>query len=140
MRRALCCFLLLLIVITAGCFEQPAPAPAPAPTPAPAAVVTLPPATIPTPTPAPKQVNFTVFTNQSALVVRFDGGPDGADLTTMLFRINNQNGQYIERTATPAYVGQEFVFPYRGGVDTTVVNIVGTFRDGTQQTILMKYL
>jgi hypothetical protein len=142
MRRIFWCFcVILLSVLISGCL-QPAPptAPVATSTPAPEPAITLPPATLPTATPVQKQVNFTISEKDTQLIVRLDGGRDAADLTSLLFRIQNQNGQYIERTRTGTTVGVEYVFNYRGDVDAMVVNIIGTFRDGTEQTVLMAYL
>jgi hypothetical protein len=141
MRRIFwCSCVILLIAITCGCLQpSPAPAPAAPSTPASVSVVTLPPAATTVPS-AQKQINVTATKTQTEVIVQYNGGPDAADLLALNIRINNQNSQNVQRTITNPDIGAQYVFTYRGNADATVVNIVGQFRDGTEQTVLMAYV
>jgi hypothetical protein len=141
MRRFLWPHLLLLFaVLLAGCLQTAAPpAPAAPPADAPPAIVTLPPAAT-TAAPVHKQLNITAEERKTEVIVRYNGGPDAADLVSLNIRINNQNSQNVQRTITDPVIGAEYIFTYRGVADASVVNVVGTFRDGTEQTVLMAYV
>jgi hypothetical protein len=101
--------------------------------------VTLPPAATTAPT-AQKQINVTARETKTEVIVQYDGGADAADLLALNIRINNQNSQNVQRTITDPKIGAEYVFTYRGNADASVVNVVGQFRDGTEQTVLMAYV
>lgn len=135
MRRLFWCLVIIfLIILVSGCI-QPAPQPA-------STVTSVPlPITSPTRDPdIPRQVNFTATKAGSFVNVTYEGGPDAADLVSLNIRINNQNGQNVQRTITYPVIGSPYVFTYKGVADANVVNIVGTFSDGFQQTVLMYYL
>jgi hypothetical protein len=133
MRRVhLCLVIIFIAILTCGCL-QPAPQPAPP-------VTTVPDTPIPTTAPnMPRVVNFSVTQAASYVNVTCTGGPDAADMVAMNIRISNQNTQQVQRTITYPVIGMPYVFTYLGPADATVVNIVGTFRDGYQQTVLMYY-
>jgi hypothetical protein len=141
MRRVLgCSFFILLVVIFSGCL-QPAPAEVTVLTtvPTPAVAETMPPAVTTQPA-EPKQINVTATKTPMEVIVQYNGGPDAADLTALNIRINNQNGQNVQRLITGPVVGARYVFTYQGAADANVVNVVGIFRDGSQQTVLMAYV
>jgi hypothetical protein len=135
MRRILwVSFLIILGVIVCGCTQPEAtPAPLPIITPLP----TSPPVTPSVPA-AQKQINLSVFRATSEVNVLYNGGPDAADLTALNIRIDNQDGQIVTRTINYPAIGN-YTFLYRGVANPAVVNIVGVFQDGTQQTVLMAY-
>jgi hypothetical protein len=141
MRRIFwCSCVILLVALICGCL-QPAPAPSPVATPpaTPGSLVTLPPAATTAPS-AQKQINVTATKTQTEVIVQYNGGPDAADLLALNIRINNQNGQNVQRLITNPQISAQYVFTYRGNADATIVNIVGQFRDGTEQTVLMAYV
>jgi hypothetical protein len=135
-----CSFFILLVVIFSGCL-QPEPPTAPSLTTVATPVVaeTLPPAATTAP-PAQKQINVTATGAPTEVIVQYNGGADAADLASLNIRINNQNSQNVQRTITNPAIGDRYVFTYRGVSDANVVNVVGEFRDGTEQTVLMAYL
>lgn len=131
---------ILLVVLASGCLQPvPAPVPTPAPTLTPVAEVTLPPAATNTPA-LQKQVNVTATKTLTEVIVTYHGGPDAADLLALNIRINNQNSQNVQRTITGPEIGARYIFTYKGESDASVVNVVGQFRDGTEQTVLMAYV
>jgi len=143
MRRILCCSLVLLFaILVCGCTQPAAQPPVvtvtPTATPVPTQV-TLPPATAATAT-VQKHLNFTVSTTDHELIIRYNGGPDAADVTALKVRVDNHNSQDIELTIAYPVIGKEYPFAYKGIPDPNVVNIVGVFTGGYEQTVLMYYV
>lgn len=137
MRRILCAGLILLvIVLTCGCTE-PVKTPEPQ-TPAVTLFATPLPVATP-PSQVQKQVNLTAWQTKTEVIVQLNGGADASELTALNIRIDNQNGENIQRTVHDPFIGQKIIFAYQGNANANVVNIVGVFKDGTQQTVLMKY-
>ena len=129
-----CLAAIFLLILICGCL-QPSPEPVTVVTPVPDAT------TVPTRDPAvPRQVDFGVTEAGPYLNITITGGADAADMVAMNIRINNQNGQNVQRTITSPVIGSPYTFTYRGVADANVVNIVGTFSDGFQQTVLMYYV
>ncbi len=135
MRRFVWCLAaIFLLILICGCL-QPSPQPAPVATYVPDTTV------VPTRDPAvPRQVDFSVTEAGPYLNITITGGADAADMVAMNIRITNQNSQYVQRTITSPVIGSPYIFTYRGVADASVVNIVGTFSDGFQQTVLMYYV
>jgi hypothetical protein len=127
-----------VLVLASGCL-QPANIPAPTPTPQ---FVVIPGTTAPVTvtTIAEKQVSFAVTTSKTMLNITYNGGPDAADLQTINIKVTNQDGTVIPRTIETPTVGSTYVFTYRGNANPSVVNIIGTFTGGYQQTVLMYYV
>jgi hypothetical protein len=137
MRRVffLCLFIVMLLVIASGC-TQPAPAIPAATTPEQIPVTPLPVTTTPDTT---KQLTFEVSKTEKTVNVTYTGGPDAADLLALDVLITNQDGSQIKQTFVEPAVNTPLLFTYMGLADPTVVNIVGTFGGGYQQTVLMYY-
>ncbi|MDD1687533.1 hypothetical protein [Methanoregula sp.] len=129
------CLFIIVLVITCGCSQ---PATPPVVTTLPQTPPTLPPAV--TTTDAEKSLNFTVTSSTTMVNVTYNGGPDAADLQYFTIRVDNRAGSYNERTIVDPVPGSTYNFVYRGVSDASRVNIVGTFKDGYQQTVLMYYL
>ena len=127
-----------VLVLASGCL-QPANTVAPTPTPQ---FVVIPETTAPVAatTIAEKQLSFTVTTSKTMLNITYNGGPDAADLQTINIKVTNQDGTVIPRTIETPTVGSTYVFTYRGNANPSVVNIIGTFTGGYQQTVLMYYV
>jgi len=87
-----------------------------------------------------KQVNFTVTESKTMVNVTYEGGPDAADLQSINIRIMNQDGTQFPRTIDNPVIGVPYLFTYRGNANAKYVNIVGTFTNGYQQTVLMYYM
>ncbi len=133
-RLAWCLFVIVGLIVVCGCL-QPAPQPAPPATPVPD--------TMPAPThnpDVPRQVNFTVTQAGPYLNVTIAGGADAADMVAMDIRVTNRNTQNVQRIINYPAIGMPYIFTYRGVADASIVNIVGTFSDGFQQTVLMYYV
>jgi hypothetical protein len=141
-RILLACVILLTLLITAtGCLQAPAlnPTPAPVPPAQPAVSETLPPAVAFT-TGIQKYLNFDVSRSDSSVDVTYNGGPDASSLSAITIRITNRDGtQSDPRTIQNPAIGSPYIFTYRGLANPSTVNIIGTFSDGTQQTVLMHY-
>ena len=127
-----------VLVLASGCL-QPENTVASTPTPqfvvipettAPAAVTTI----------AEKQVGFSVTPSKTMLNITYNGGLDAADLQSINIKVTNQDGTVIPRTIEKPAVGSTYVFTYRGNANPSVVNIIGTFTGGYQQTVLMYYV
>ena len=90
-------------------------------------------------TPHPeKYVNFTVTQTQTEVKITYDGGPDAADLQSIAILITNHDGTQVQRTIMNPVAGATYSFTYRGTANAARVNIIGTFQDGYQQTVLIE--
>jgi hypothetical protein len=82
-------------------------------------------------------VNITATETATEVVIRVDGGNDAAALTSLNIRITNQDGTTIQRTIQSPVVGNPYKIQYFRIANAANVNIIGTFSDGYQQTLLM---
>jgi hypothetical protein len=127
-------------IFTAGCTQNPADA---APPTQPATPVTQPVATQPPSTAgiyATREINVTAWQAGNNVIVKYSGGRDAPDLLALRVRIGSYSGKADIQTFESPSVGQEYVFHYVGTPDADSVNVVGKFRDGTEQTVLMTTL
>jgi len=126
-----------VLVLVSGCL-QPANTVVPTPTPQfvviPSTVAPVVATTIPE-----KHLIFDVTKSEKAVTITLKESPDTADLVALDILINNQDGSKIKQTLVEPVVGFPYVFTYMGLANPTVVNIVGTFKGGYQQTVLMYY-
>lgn len=138
MRRVFCISLLLILLLisASGCLQPVALKTTPVPT------FEQIPVTTPTPvvatTIAEKHLIFNVTKSEKAVTITLDGG-DTSDLLALDVLINNQDGSKIKQTLIEPVIGFPYVFTYMGLANPTVVNIIGTFKGGYQQTVLMYY-
>lgn len=131
-------FFFILLVITVavcGCTQlspvQSTPAPtAQTPLPTPSLAIT----------PVSKQVDIAAWKTDKSVIVQVTGGKDTANLVTLRVQIDNIDGTIIKRTLVDPIVGKEYEFTYVGIPNARTVNIIGVFRDGTEQTVLLKYM
>jgi len=72
-----------------------------------------------------------------SVIIRVDGGNDAKSLTSLNVRITNRDGTTIQRTIPTPVVGNPYTIQYYRIANAATVNIVGTFADGFQQTLLM---
>ena len=128
---------LALLVLSAGCTTQTAPA---APTPAPAVVTVVETPVEVLTVPAHKEINVTAWQTDRNVTVQYNGGRAAAFLTTLYIQIDNKNGQKIRRTILTHVIGNPIVFTYLGTVNADTVNVIGTFSDGSKQTVLLTYV
>ena len=129
--------ILFLFMLSCGCIQFPPAAPA---TPAPAGGITSYPADT-TATPEPlREVHITATKMVTEVIVLVDGGKDAATLASLDIRITNYDGTINTRTISHPGIGKPYTFTYRGNANAARINIVGTFSDGYQQTLLMTSL
>jgi hypothetical protein len=130
--------ILFLFMLSCGCIQFPPAAPV---TPAGGSGVTVeyPTDTIATPEPL-RQVNITATKTVTEVIVLVNGGKNAATLASMDIRITNYDGTVNTRTVSPVVIGKPYTFTYRGNANAARINIIGTFSDGYQQTLLMTFL
>jgi hypothetical protein len=129
--------LLFLMVILCGCLQSSS-ALAATPVPTAGAVVMLPDTTA---TPHSRVVvNVTAEKTLDSVVIRIDGGNDAGALTSLAVRINNYDGTSVMRTIQSPEIGRTYSIQYFRNANAANVNIIGTFSDGYQQTLLMTSL
>ena len=123
---------IFFLLLTCGCIQAP-PAPV---TPVPQVAVPPPGNMAPAPVPL-RDVNISATKEDPDVVVLVSGGKDALGLASMDIRITNYDGTIDTRTIAPVIVGKPYIFTYRGNANAARVNIIGTFSDGYQQTLLM---
>lgn len=134
MRRIFWCGMFLIItVLVCGCSQPVSPQVPVTP------VVTTAVPVITGAVPVEKQIDISAVQNASQVVVQYNGGRDAADLVTLRIRINNRFEDSFQRTINNPVAGAQYVFTYQAPANAQSVNIVGVFRDGTEQTVLMAY-
>lgn len=127
--------LLVMMVIMCGCIQSPSSAPVP---PGQTGGISVGPITDTTVPPHPRMaVNITAEKAQSSVIIRVEGGTDAGSLTSLTVHINNYDGTAVDRTIPFAGIGKEYSIQYYREANAANVNIVGTFSDGYQQTLLM---
>lgn len=125
--------ILFLFLLSCGCIQSPAATVTPVPA---GATGNIPADTTATAEPL-RDVNVTALKTESEVIVTVNGGRDAAALASMGIRITNYDGSVITRMVSPVVIGKPYVFTYRVTANAARINIVGTFSDGRQQTILM---
>jgi hypothetical protein len=139
MRCLIPVLLMALAVTCCGCThteEQPVVVPSTTPVPtATTAMITAPITT--TVTPVQMQINVTAWKSESEIDVQYNGGANGSNLTNLQIHIYNHNGDSVSRTITGPVIGTIYRFLYIGTLNADRVNVVGTFQDGSQQTVLL---
>ena len=86
-----------------------------------------------------RSLNFTVTKTDTSVTITYEGGADAADLTALKIRIDNQDSSDIERVFLDPVPGTPYQFTYMGLADPVTANIIGTWKDGYQQTVLLYY-
>ena len=130
--------LLCLTVIFCGCIQSPSTVLA---TPEPTAVdaVIMLPATTAT-LHLPMAVNVTAEKTPDSVVIRVEGGRDAGALTSLSVHINNDDGTSVQRTIPAPEIGRVYSIQYFRNANGRTANIIGTFSDGYQQTLLITSL
>jgi hypothetical protein len=130
------CFLFMMVILC-GCIQAPSAAPV---TPVPTVVVEVIPADT-TATPHPRMaVNVSAEKTIDSVVIRVDGGKDAGTLTSLSVHINNDDGTSVQRTIPAPETGRQYSIQYYHNSNARTANIVGTFSDGFQQTLLITNL
>jgi hypothetical protein len=129
---------LVLTAIICGCIQSPAAVPA---TPVPTGGISPVTLTSTTATPHPRMVvNISAEQTATSVIILVDGGADAESLSSLNVRITNRDGSPIQRTITAPVVGKPYEIQYYRVANAANANIVGTFSDGYQQTLLMTSL
>ena len=137
MRRVFfsCLLIVLLLVFASGC-TQPAPQVTAVTTATPVPVTPLPSVTTAV---VEKSLTFTVSKTEKAVNITYTGGPDAGGLVALKVRIDNQDLDDFERTVLTPSPGESIIFTYQGLATPVTANIIGTWENGYQQTVLMYY-
>ena len=128
-------YVLLLSVLVCGCIQSPS-----APPVTPAETSGVPVFRLPDTTATGHSrmaVNITATETATDVVIQVDGGNDAAALRSLNIRITNQDGTTIQRTIQSPVIGNPYKIQYFRIANAANVNIIGTFSDGYQQTLLM---
>lgn len=131
--------ILVLAVLAGGCIQSnPASPVTPAET---SVAVVISPVAETTVTPHLRMaVNMSAEQTPDSVIIRVDGGSDAKSLSTLNIRITNRDGTNIQRTIQSPVVGNPYVIQYYRIANAANANVVGTFSDGYQQTLLMTSL
>ncbi len=129
-----CLFCILLLIFTCGCTQPAEPAPV-----TPAVQVTGPPEPVAVSPDTQRSLNFTVTKTEKTVTITYEGGANAADLVALKIRIDNQDSSDIDRTIHNPVPGTSYPFTYMGLADPVTANIIGTWNDGYQQTVLLYY-
>jgi hypothetical protein len=129
--------LLVLMVIICGCIQSPSAAPV-TPAPTVVSVVTF---LDTTATQHPRMaVNISAEETRNSVIVQVDGGNDAGSLASLNVRITNHDGTTVQRTIYSPEIGKPYSIQYYRNANADKINIVGTFSDGFQQTLLITTL
>jgi len=131
--------ILVLTVLACGCIQSDsAPPVTPADT---RGVVVVTPVVETMVTPHPRMaVNMSAEQTPDSVIIRVDGGNDAKSLSALNVRITNRDGTTIQRTISSPVVGNPYAIQYYRVANAANANVVGTFSDGYQQTLLMTSL
>jgi hypothetical protein len=88
-------------------------------------------------TPVQMQVNVTAWKTDTEIDVQYNGGLDAANLTSLQVHIYNvNNGEIYNLNITAPVTGNIYRFPTHASLFVNSVNVIGTFDNGSQQTVL----
>jgi hypothetical protein len=85
-------------------------------------------------------VNVTAEKTPDSVVIRVSGGKDAGALTSLSVHINNYDGTSVQRSIPAPAIGKPYSIQYFRNANARTANIVGTFSDGYQQTLLITSL
>ncbi len=129
-----CIFCILLLVFACGCTQPAETAPV-----TPVVQVTASPEPVAVPSDTQRSLNFTATKTEKTVTITYGGGANAADLAALKIRIDNQDSSDIDRTIHNPVPGTSYPFTYMGLADPVTANIIGTWNDGYQQTVLLYY-
>ncbi len=137
MKSLFLILLIILVIACTGCLQTTTPA---------SELTAVPPVTTPmTPVMTPNsttqmQINMSAWQTGPNVYVQYNGGANAADLTSLNIRIISYSGNVESRTINAPVPNTTWQFTYATSNSANRVNIVGTFSNGRQQTVLFKYL
>lgn len=131
-------FLMVLLVLLSGCLQSPPVSPV---TTQQTGTITIPGVAEPSmPVSSRRIVNLTAEKTTDSVIVRVDGGKDAGSLASLAVRISNYDGTSIQRTLPSPSPGKTYTIQYYRLANADTINIIGTFSDGYQQTLLITSL
>jgi hypothetical protein len=130
--------LLVVIMLMSGCIQSPPVAPVTPQQTGTVTVVDLPDTTVTEP--SRRVVTVTAEKMIDRVDIRVQGGKDAADLSSLSVRIKNYDGTSVQRNIPSPEPGRTYSIQYFRNANAANINIVGTFSDGYQQTLLMNSL
>ena len=128
--------LLVVLGVLCGCIQSSPVPPAPVPV---SQTDVMVPDTTATPH-LPAAVNVTATETQDSVVIRVNGGTDAGSLTSLSIKIMNYDGTSVQRTIAAPETGRDYSIQYFHTANARTINVVGTFADGYQQTLLITTL
>lgn len=130
--------ILILAVLMGGCIQSPPAAPAGPAEPGTVMITDIPDTTAAVT--AGRDVSLTAEKTTDSVEIRLAGGNDAASLTSLFVRIRNYDGTSVQRTIPFPETGRTYSIQYYQRANAANINVVGTFSDGFQQTLLMTSL
>jgi hypothetical protein len=85
-------------------------------------------------------INMSAWQTKTDVFVQYNGGANAADLASLNIRIVSQSGFVESRVINAPVPNTTWQFTYIGNSNANRVNVVGTFKDGSQQTVLFTYV
>ena len=130
--------LLVLFVLMCGCIQSPPAAPVTPQQTGTVTVVDIPDTTVTGP--SRRMVTVTAEKMIDRVDIQVQGGKDAGDLSSLSVRIKNYDGTSVQRNIPSPETGRTYSIQYYRNANAASINIVGTFSDGYQQTLLMNSL
>lgn len=131
------CFLVVFLLLS-GCIQSPSTTPATHQQTGTVTVVDLPEMTVNEP--SRRVVTVTAEKMTDRVDIQVLGGKDAGSLTSLSVRIRNYDGTSVQRIIPSPEAGRTYSIQYFRNANAANINIVGTFSDGYQQTLLMNSL
>jgi ABC-type Fe3+-hydroxamate transport system substrate-binding protein len=131
------CFLVLFVLMS-GCIQSPSAAPVTPQQTGTVTVLDVPDTTVTEP--ARRVVTVTAEKMIDRVDIKVQGGKDTGALTSLSVRIKNYDGTSVLRNIPSPETGRTYSIQYYRNANAASINIVGTFSDGFQQTLLMNSL
>lgn len=130
--------LLVVFVLMSGCIQSPAAAPVTPQQTGTVPVLDIPDATVAET--ARRDVTVTAEKMIDRVDIQVGGGKDAGALTSLSVRIRNYDGTSVQRNIPSPETGRTYSIQYFRNANAASINIIGTFSDGFQQTLLMTSL
>jgi len=131
------CFLVLFVLMS-GCIQSPSAAPVTPQQTGTVTVLDVPDTTVTEP--SRRVVTVTAEKMTDRVDIQVQGGKDAGTLTSLSVRIRNYDGTSVQRNIQSPETGRTYSIQYFRNANAANINIVGTFSDGYQQTLLMTSL
>jgi len=130
--------LLVLFLLMSGCIQSPPAAPVTPQQTGTVSVLDIPDTIVTEPSRRVVTVAAEKMIDRVDIQVR--GGKDAGALMSLSVRIKNYDGTSVQRNIPSPEIGRTYSIQYYRNANAANINIVGTFSDGYQQTLLMTSL